>query len=173
DPAKAIAAARAEQKRLIDERMADAKRAARKIKAADMAPAMLRQAARETGTLVEFPKAVETHDTPALAAGRAAIRDDATEPVHSAEVIALQRQLMAEAAQPAKVAPLRTEETPHQRWRRARDMEAALARGDEIPSEQLLWLGGYQSGPEYRGFALTYGVTETKSPAEAGHQVAN
>jgi transposase InsO family protein len=167
DPVKAIAAAKAEQKRIMAERFGAAKKEARRIRAADMAPAIARQAAREAGKLAEFPKRTETHDTPALAAARRAAEGSDIEPVHSADIVALAEQLRHE---PINVKPLRTEETPHHRWRRARAIEEAMARGEAVNEDELLWLGGYRTGPEYRGFALTYGIPETKSPAGAAGQ---
>ncbi len=169
DPARAIVAVRAEQKRLIEATLAPVRQQARRIRAKDMAPAIHRQALAEAGKLIEFPKPCETHSTPALAAARlAADRDEA--PVHSPEIVALAARLQAEAAAPANVAPLRSEETPHQRWNRARAIERALARAEHVDAEELIWLGGYREGPEYRGFLLTYGDAETKSPAEVAGQ---
>lgn len=170
DPVKAIAAVRAEQKRIMSERFAAAKKEARRIKAVDLAGAIARQAAREAGKLAEFPKRSETHDTPALAAARRAADGGDMEPVHSVDAIALAAQLQREAAQQVNVKPLRTQETSHQRWNRARAIEAALARGEAVDEDDLLWLGGYRTGPEYRGFEMTYGPAETKSPAGAAGQ---
>jgi transposase InsO family protein len=155
NPAAAARAVRAEQKRLIDERMDDVKRAARKIKAADIAPAIHRQALKDAGKLIEFPKASEAHVTPALAAAAEPQRADAA--THSDEIAALAEQLRAEQAAPANVKRLRSEETVHQRWNRARAIEARLARNEFVEADELLWLGGYRDGPEYRGFAMTYG----------------
>ncbi|MFT3942073.1 transposase [Rhodopseudomonas sp.] len=156
DPAAAISAARAEQKRLIAERMDGAKKEARKIKARDFADAIHRQALINAGTLIEFPKKSEDHDTPALAAARSAVQPAVTE--HSAEVAAFAEQLRAaETTLPAPtVRKLRTEETAHQRWNRAREIEAKLARGEFVEPADAVWLGGYREGPEYRGFKLTY-----------------
>lgn len=173
DPAEAIARARAEQKQLIDGRMADAKREARTIKAKDMAPAIHRRALIDAGTLVEFPKPSQSHDTPQLAAARqaAGAQDDA-QPAHAPGIAAMAAAMRAETAS-ANVTPLRTEETPQQRWKRAVAMEAALAQGCELPPDELIWLGGYREGPEYRGLALTYGshASSTKSPATAAGQI--
>lgn len=157
NPVAANLAVRAEQKRHIDERMADVKREARKIKAADMAPAIHRQALAAAGKLVEFPRAADTHETPALAAAQLPHQPDV--PSHSDEVIAMAAQLRAEQLEAANVKPLRTQETAHQRWNRARAIEAAIARKEYVAQEDLLWLGGYQQGFEYESFALTYGVT--------------
>ena len=170
DPAKAIAAAKSAQKELIAARIADAKKEARRIRAADMAPAIARQAAREAGKLVEFPKAADPHETPALAAARAAAGGDDA-PVFSPEVLALAETLRREQAEPSNVTPLHEEETPHHRWRRARAIEARLARGETVNSDETEWLAGYRDGPEYRGFLLTYGTPEEEAAARAatGH----
>jgi putative transposase len=171
DPAAAISAVRAQQKRLIDEKLAEVRPAARRIRAIDIAPAIHRQALADAGGLVEFPKREERHATPALDAARAAADRGDTTPVHSADVVALHAQLLAEQAA-SNVKPLRVEETAHQRWNRAREFEEALERGEQLSPDELLWLGGYREGPEYRGFAMTYGVplsAEKERPAsEAG-----
>lgn len=171
DPAAAIAKVRGEQHALISERMEGARAEARRIKAIDLAPAIHRQALKDAGGLVEFPKRSAAHVTPEIAAARAAADGGDLTPRHSAEVIALAAQLAAEQA-PPNVRPLREEETSHQRWNRAREFEARIERGEHLTDDELLWLGGYRAGPEYRGFALTYGVNvraENQRPAvEAG-----
>ena len=158
DPAKAIAAVRAEQKRLIAERMDSVKREARRIKAADMAGAIHRQALKDAGTLVEFPKAAGAHDTPALAAAREAVTP--AETGHSQSIAALAAQMRAEDAAPANVQQLHPAETSHQRWNRARDIAARAARNEFVEPDELMWLGGYREGAEYKGFALTYGEAD-------------
>lgn len=170
DPAEAISRARAEQKSLINERMAAAKNEARKIKAKDMAPAIHRQAAVSAGNLVEFPRAPQSYDTPALAAARDAIGRDA--PKHSPEIAAMAAAMRASSAASENVRPLRTEETMHQRWKRACAFEETLALGGELAPDELLWLGGYREGPEYQGLARTYGshASQTKSPAVTAGQ---
>lgn len=171
DPAKAIAAARAEQKRLIAERMDDVKKQARKIRAKDFADSIRRQSLRDEGKLIEFPKPEVSHDTPALAAAR-----DARAPhdvaQHAAGVAELAAQLRAEAAAPvASVTPLRQTETPHQRWNRARAIEASVVRNEFVEPAELLWLGEYRQGYEYRGFLATYGgeiASTTGEETQAG-----
>lgn len=159
DPAEAISRARAEQKRLIDERMAEVKKTARKIKAKDFAGAIHRQAlldhAKAGGKLIEFPKPVEGHDTPALAAARAS--HAAIAPGHAPEIAALAEQLRAEQAAPANVQPLRPIETDHQLWNRARAIEARIAAKEFVEPGDLLWLGSFREGSVYRGFLATYG----------------
>lgn len=170
DPAAAIAAVRAQQKRLLDETMAPARKQARAIKAKDIAPAIHRQALVDAGKLAEFPKRIVPHSTPAIEAARDAARAtlDEHEPIYSADVIALQAKLMAESNSNV-VTPLREKETDHQLWNRARAIEARLERNEFVEAEDLVWLGGFREGPVYRGFAQTYGVNlEKKNPAGAG-----
>lgn len=158
DPAKAIAMARADQKRRINDAIADAKQAARKIKAKDFAPAIHRQAllAASNGKLIEFPKSVESHDTPALAAARVAHTPVASG--HGPEIAALAEQLRAETPIAANVQPLRPAETDHQLWNRARALEARIAAKEFVEPDELLWLGSFREGSVYRGFLAVYGA---------------
>ncbi|MEX2126931.1 MAG: DDE-type integrase/transposase/recombinase [Xanthobacteraceae bacterium] len=182
DPQQAIRAVRAEQKRIISERLEGARRETRRIKAGDFAGAIARQAAKDAGKLVEFPRAILSsddragrsperlasavvpHDTPELAAARDAQRG-APEPSFSDDVRALHAEMMAEASRTAlvdasatRVTKLREQETAHHRYRRACALEGALARGEEATAGDLLWLGGYREGSEYRAFRKTYGA---------------
>lgn len=77
----------------------------------------------------------------------------------------MQRQLLAEE----NVAPLRRTETAHDRWKRAEAIARRIKAGQPVNPEDALWLGGYRAGPEYRGFAATWGdPLEEENPAEAG-----
>ncbi|MFH0302656.1 transposase family protein, partial [Bradyrhizobium sp. 31Argb] len=165
DPAAAIAKARAEQKRLINERMAEVKKEARRIKAKDFAGAIHRQALADEGKLIEFPKPTTAHDSPALAAARAAHTEDA--PRHADGIAELAAQLRDEPS-PANVKPLRPAETAHQRWNRARAIEARIQRNEYVDPDELIWLGGYREGHEYRGFLATYGEPAATA-GEAGN----
>lgn len=169
DRAQAIAMARAEQRRLINETNDEVKKVARKIRAKDFAGAIHRQAlldqAKAGGTLIEFPKPVETHDTPALAAARDA--HTVVESTHAPEIAAFAEKLRAEAPVPANVKPLRNGETMHQRWNRARAIETSVARGEFVEPDELLWLGSYREGSEYRGFLATYGEIASTDEASA------
>lgn len=167
DPAQAIAAARAEQKRLIDAAMAEVKRETRRIKASGMADAIRRQALREAGKLVEFPKASEIHDTPQLAAAREI--DAELQASHAPEIAAMAEAMRAEQAAPANVQRLHAIETDHQRWRRALEIEARIARREFVEPDELLWLGGYREGYEYRNFLEIYGgVAKPGEDSRAG-----
>lgn len=160
DPAKAIAQARAEQKRILDEGSADLRKRMRAIKPRDMVDAVLRTSAKEAGTLVEFPKRADAHTTPQIDAALEAAAPqqllDQTQQI-SDSVRAMQAlveaDLAGEQARPVShhnVAPLRTQATPQQRFRRALDLQRALARNEEIASADAVWLGAYEQGAEYR-----------------------
>ncbi len=165
NPAVAIAKARAEQKAYINERMADVKKEARRIKAKDFASAIHRQALADEGKLIEFPRQDIAHDSPALSAARAAHTEDTAR--HADGIAELAAQLREEAA-PANVKPLRPAETAHQRWNRARAIEARIQRNEYVEQDELIWLGGYREGPEYRGFLATYGEPAATA-GEAGN----
>lgn len=166
DPAAAIAPARAAQKRHINERMDQVKREARRIKAKDFASTIHRQSLVDAGTLVEFPKPSTPHETPALAA--AASASQPAEIAHSDAIKAVAEQLRAEEAEApaAKVRKLRRQETSHQRWNRARAIEARIACNEFVDADDLLWLGGYREGVEYRGFRDTYGEADPVSASQ-------
>lgn len=168
DPAEAVRAAKAEQKRIIDGRMREAKAEAKRIaKGPALADLIRKDAEAHAPNLIAFPQRQVAHETPAIAAAIDAAAP-APMPQHSAEAMAMHARLTAEAD---VVQPIRTAETPHMRWRMALDLEASLERGDEVSPEARQWLGGYQLGSEYRGFAWTHrGSPDApkKNPAEAG-----
>ena len=168
DRAAAVAAARAEQKRLIDERTAPIKAEAKKIKPRDMVEAVARQAAKTAGKLVELPKPTTTHATPALDGAKRALRNPraaAPQPLRPETAALLDRIEQEVAGAPvgprsAGVTPLRTHETKQQRFRRFLQIEAAMAAGDEIPTEDAIWFGRYSATPEcaaMRGMYADFG----------------
>ena len=103
-----------------------------------------------------FPRPEVEHSTPAIAAALEAITGRERAPVAeiSEAAAATHARLMAETAAPAPVAPtvtpLRKFKTPHNRFKRALDLETRVALGEAVDPDDLLWLGGYQTGPEYR-----------------------
>jgi putative transposase len=167
DPAAAVAAAQAAQKAFIAERVAPLRREAAKIKRRDMVDAVVRQAARDAGKLTEFPKRSIRHTSPGLdgAAETAAALDIArgkrapAVPPADAATAAMLASMEAESAglqpandpEPVKVRPIRKAETEHQRYRRAVDLEARIANGEQLTNEEAMWLGGYQLTAGYRG----------------------
>jgi putative transposase len=144
DPAAAVAEARAQQKRLLEERAAELRADMRKIKPREMVDVIVRKAAKEAGKLVEFPKREESYTTPALQA--------ASEAAGSAPVSETVNAIIPPASSEAEkiVAPVhQLPETRQQRFRRARELEAQLANNERISIEEMRWLVSYQDGAEY------------------------
>ncbi len=138
DPVKAVAAAKARQQQVLQESAREVRARMREIRPRDMVDAVLRQAAIDAGKLAVLPHRSETLETPALTAAAQVF----------APAPARDEQIIAQAAQHEKVA--RLPETRQLRFRRALTLEAALERSETISTEDALWLGGYQAGPEYQ-----------------------
>lgn len=116
---------------------------------------------RDMPNVIALPKREEAHSTPSIAAALDAMVPKEA-PAPSSDVLAMQAKLIADET----VVPLRSEETPHQRWQRALDVIARLQAGDPVTSEEAMWLGGYRTGPEYQARALMHGdPMETEKPA--------
>lgn len=154
DPKAAIMEARAQQKRLLDESAAQLRADMRKIKPREMVDIVVRNAAKEAGKLVEFPKAVESYTTPGLeAASAAAVASGGQESGAAVPAPAAPLPISAQSID-AKTVVARVKklpETPHQRFRRARELEARLANNERIDIEEMRWLVAYQQSHEYRG----------------------
>ena len=165
DPVETIQKVKAAQKARLQEGIADIRREMRKIGPRAVADAMRNEAGRRTASLVAFPPRAIPVDTPSLAAAADAVAPTSA-PALSDRAAELHRAMLAETAPqapsvppPAKIA--RLPETREQRFRRALDLEERLAAGEELRSEDLIWLGGYRSGSEYRAMRAMvdeYGV---------------
>ncbi len=145
DPQKALAEAKAQQRALLADRMAEIKGAMREIKRDKpaLAEAIARREAEAAGKLLAFPKPVESYSTPALRAAA-----EATES-HVVGAPASGSHAMEKPAAPAAPAVHRLPETKQQRFRRAQALEADVARGVELSTDDALWLGGYRESAEY------------------------
>lgn len=159
DPAALQAERKAMQAKMVEEQMAAAKAMVRSKRVTDrtVLDHRLAQAAATAGNLVAFPPRSEIHSTPALDAGleiAAMRRGEAPAAAPLSEAAAkVHAQLQAEAdalVRDRKVTPLRQQETARQRFRRALDLEAAIAAGEPVPADQAVWLGSYQTTAEYR-----------------------
>jgi len=158
DPAALLAETRETQRRTIDEQTAEIRKLTRKrVTQRTVLENRLARAAEQSGNLVAFPPRTEQHSTPALdAAVEVAALRRGEAPAASAlseAAAARHRELLEEAAAavaPAKVTPLRQQETPRQRFRRALDIEVAIAAGDPVDTADAVWLGSYQTSAEYR-----------------------
>ncbi len=116
---------------------------------------------RDMPNVIALPKREETHSTPAITAALDAMVPKEA-PAPSSDVLAMQAKLIADET----VVPLRSEETPHQRWQRALDVIARMRGGEPVSADEAMWLGGYRAGPEYQARALMHGdPMETEKPA--------
>ncbi len=122
-----------------------------------------RKAAEEDGAaanVIAMPKREIAHETPeilaALDVGR--VPEAVPLPPRAAEILAAAQAeppVHVEARAP-NVRPLRQQMTRQQLFRRALDLEAQLARGEEISTADAVWLGGYSAGSEYRAMRMFY-----------------
>ena len=155
DPAEAVARARKAQREMLEAGTREIRAEMRKIQPRDFVNAIVRDAAIADGKLVEFPKRVENVSTPALEAARAAL-DDVPAPA---------QQEAAPLYQTPPAAPVvALPETKQQRFRRALNLEQRVADGLTISTEDALWLGGYQTGAEYKTMRV---ILEDFGEAEA------
>lgn len=159
DPAELLAQTRAAQKAAIDSKMVEVKAMTRKrVTQRTVLESRLAASALASGNLVAFPPRSEIHTTPALDVGleiAAMRRGDAPVAAPLSEAAAKIHRELLDAPAPGvlpdpKVTPLRTSETPRQRFRRAMEIEAAIAAGEPVATEQALWLGSYRTSGEYR-----------------------
>jgi putative transposase len=154
DPAAAVVEMRIYQKRTLDEMMAPLRREIKKRSQLDIADIFARQAAERAGKLVAFPKPVEGYTTPALEAAKAALGQPTPAPQTQE-----QRATLAEIEQDlAGVAPIvaHLPETKQQRFRRALQIEERIANNERISTEDAMWLGAYQAGPEYQSMRVLF-----------------
>jgi transposase InsO family protein len=144
DPAAAVAEARAQQKRLLDDRATELRGDMRKIKPREMVDVIVRKAAVEAGKLVEFPKREEAYTSPGLtAAGEAAGTATTGQPAP----LPISAQSIDSKTEAAPVHKL--PETRQQRFRRAKELEARVENNERISMEEMRWLVAYQDGVEY------------------------
>ncbi|MER8990451.1 transposase family protein [Mesorhizobium sp. M0678] len=120
---------------------------------------LLEVARRDATNVIPLPKREEVHETPQIAAAIAAMESRTRPPETklSGRAAEIHAELQAQqAAPPPGVTMLRTEETPQQRFRRALDMRTRMDAGERFSDQELLWLGGYEAGPEFRGLKAMY-----------------
>lgn len=109
--------------------------------------------AAEQANIIPLPQRSVEHSTPQIAAALDAMAPRKATTALDERAAELHREMLAEQAATvpkATVTPLRKEETQHHRFRRALDIERRIAAGEPVAPEEAVWLGGYQSGPEYR-----------------------
>ncbi len=106
--------------------------------------------ARGGSRVLPLPKPSTPHNTDIMAAMGQAVtgkRKKVTPPEMSEEAREHHAALVAEM-EANNVTPL--PESDRQRFRRALDVQAQIAAGEDVPTETTRWLGGYENTSEYR-----------------------
>jgi transposase InsO family protein len=158
-PSTLLAARREAQAEVVEASTRDVRK---KIREITRGPALIERvldvARRDLPNVVPLPKREVEHTTPAIAAALDAARpaEAPAQPKRAAELLDEMRKEMAAPAASAPgtatptVTPLRRQETPQIRFRRALDLMDRLAAGEDITTDEALWLGGYRDGAEFR-----------------------
>ena len=154
DPAAFVEMTRKAHAAILADATAGMKAAMKSLSHREVADMLLRQGAADAGVLVEFPRAAVIHSNPAIEAAAVAART--TETAASPAPAFAAPAPANDFADAPNVQRLRTVETSQQRFRRALVLEAAVSAGETVGTDDLLWLGGYQAGSEYRGMRSAY-----------------
>jgi len=170
DPVETAMRVKAQQQALLDGQLKPIRAAMRKIGPRAVADAQLNVARANHSNLIAFPRAEAEHTTPALDAAAAAGAPVEAAPLAPAAAAEHAQLLALFAANetpvppapatptawgtPGNVRQLRTGETPQQRFRRALDLAARLDAGETLEPADLMWLGGYREGPEFKAMSL-------------------
>ena len=163
DPVATAMRVKAQQQALLEGQLKPIRAAMRKIGPRAVADAQLNVARANHDNLVAFPRPAAEHSTPAIDAAAAAGAPIEAAPLAPAAA-AEHAQLLAlfAAAEPERqaapatgnVRQLRAAETPQQRYRRAVDLAKRLDAGETLDPAEMLWLGGYREGPEFKAMSL-------------------
>lgn len=112
---------------------------------------------REQATVISLPEIAAPSTTRQIDAAMEAMGELPSAPNAAA---LFQAQLIAEHAQAAsettKVRQLRGEETNHQRFQRALEIERRLNAGETVDEREAGWLEGYRTGSEYRSLRMIH-----------------
>ena len=149
NPAEVLAKTKALHAQMLKDGTAAIRREMKTLTQRDVADILMRQGLEAEGKLVAFPRPSVAHTTPALEAAAEAAAARAAEPAPTPAPIASPAPA-SDFADAPNVQRLRPVETPQQRFRRAMGVEEAVAAGTAVEAAELIWLGGYQLGSEYR-----------------------
>ncbi|MGF3022621.1 DDE-type integrase/transposase/recombinase [Methylobacterium aquaticum] len=162
DPAEFMKAAQAvqaadvaESKRQIDDyRKKLRKGPASHLRALEMMEKKRAEREQAASNVALFPRPEVEHTTPQITAALDAATHCERAPVVELSERAAERhaQNLAAAESPAgNVTPIRqVMETPDMRFLRALDLERRVEAGEQVPADDLVWLGGYRTLTEYR-----------------------
>ena len=137
------------QRAFEDDKLADMRRASRKIGKRDVADAMRRDAAEKAGVMLSFPKARESYTTPALEAAREASAPSAEHQEGSRVSDEALAAIRAEHHVTAEVVV--KPETPKERFRRFLVLEKRIEAGEPVMAADREALAAYQRQPECIG----------------------
>lgn len=162
DPAAFVQAQREIQAQILREKTREIEKVRRELRTG---PSLIERARevwlRDQPNVVALPKPETDYVTPSIAAVLDVVerQDRQPEPL-SSRAAEIHEQVKADltaadgpAARPAAVTTL---DTPRTRFRRALDLEARIAAGEQIDTADALWLGGYQQSPEYEGQKMVH-----------------
>lgn len=154
DPAETIQKVRAKQKAIEEERLADIRKAKRRITPRTIADAQ-RAATQHNADVVSFPRPTEKHETRQMQAAARVKERRAPKPLTAAEQQVM-NDLNASPAPASNVQSLKTNHTPEDRFKRAKRFEQRIAEGEKLADADALWLTGYQAGPEYQALNMIH-----------------
>ncbi len=154
DPVAVTMQVKAAQKSFMAEETGRIRREMKKIGPRDFADAMLREGARRAAKITAFERPATSYTTPALQAAQAASGQSAKAPAPDYDPAEMQRQLgeVVKISRHQKPAPAAQPDA----FRRAIDLEEAIARGEAVTDSDRAWLTSYQQHPDYRGARRIY-----------------
>lgn len=160
DPATFVKAQREVQAEILREKTREIEKIRRGLRSGPTEIERAREVwLRDQPNVIALPKPETQHVTPSIAAALdVAERQEAKPAPLSGRAAEIHEQVKAEfaapeAARPAKVTKL---DTPRTRFRRALELEGRVAAGEQVDTDDALWLGGYQHTPEYRGQKMVH-----------------
>lgn len=157
DPAAFVQAQREVQADILREKTREIEKVRRGLRNGPSLIARAREVwLRDQPNVVALPKPEAPYVTPAIAAAlEVGERREAMPAPLEGRAAEIHEQVKADLAAPVEApsrpATVTTLDTPRMRFRRALELEARLAAGEEIATADALWLGGYQQTSEYRG----------------------
>ncbi|WP_217991921.1 DDE-type integrase/transposase/recombinase [Rhodobacter maris] len=150
DPVAVTMQVKAAQKALLKEETDKIRAEMRKIKPRDFSDALQRQGEKRGANLAFIERPAQPFTTPALEAAREAAEGAKAAPAAPYDPVVVQTQLAEVVRMPAPRRPIQQDKMQDQ-FRRAIDLEEAIAAGDPISEADAAWLKSYQQHPDYRG----------------------
>lgn len=153
DPVEVTMKVKAAQKAHEQGMLSDIRKEMRKIGPRDFMAATLSQARQRAASVIAFERPATPYSTPALEAAQEAVR--ASQPEVSAYTPEQAARAAAAVVSMPKARPA-PKTTPEQRFRRALDIEARIERGEQIDTDDEVFIRGYRPSSEYRGWMRVF-----------------